>query len=322
VSEKALLQRFDAWRQTGRPLALATVVCTAGSTYTKPGQRMLITEWGDYQGLISGGCLEGDLALHAGQVITSGEPRIVTYDLRGEDDAVFGLGIGCDGLLRVLLQRLLPADGFEPFARIVEILRGDAPARCAVVLADHGDLRVGTTLLSAKPGDGWPDLATAEVLDTMLRPLPRLLVLGAGPDALPIVTQADALGWRVTLVDHRPAHLERPGFHAAESRVCVPAEELATAIALPVYAAALVMSHHLATDRSYLAALAGSAVPYIGLLGPAGRRDRLLRALGGVAGLLEGRLHGPAGLDIGADSPESIALSILAQVHALTGRRQ
>ena len=92
-------------------------------------------------------------------------------------------------------------------------------------------------------------------------------------------------------------------------------------MALPLFSAAIVMSHHLATDRSYLAALAGSDIPYIGLLGPAGRRDRLLRDLGNIAGLLAGRLHGPAGLNIGADSPESIALSIVAQVHSMTGKR-
>ncbi len=321
MSDKALLQRFDAWRQTGTPLALATVVSTAGSTYTKPGQRMLITATGDYQGLISGGCLEGDLAIHARQVIASGEAHLVTYDLRGDDDALFGLGIGCDGLLRILLQPLFPADGFEPLASIAEVLRGDVPVRCVILLAAHGDSRVGTTLMATEAGNRWPELAAAEVLDTTIRPLPRLLVLGAGPDALPLVAQADALGWRVTLVDHRQAWLERPGFDAADSRTCAPAAELATTVALPLFAAAIVMSHHLATDRSYLAALAGSGIPYIGLLGPAGRRDRLLRELGSTASLLAGRLHGPAGLNIGADSPESIALSILAQVHSMTGNR-
>ena len=106
MSDKALLQRFDAWRGEGRTLVLATVVGTAGSTYTKAGHRILIADSGDYQGLVSGGCLEGDLAAHAREVIASGEARIVTYDLRGENEELFGLGIGCDGLLRILLQRL------------------------------------------------------------------------------------------------------------------------------------------------------------------------------------------------------------------------
>jgi xanthine/CO dehydrogenase XdhC/CoxF family maturation factor len=321
MSDKALLQRFDTWRREGRTLVLATVVSTAGSTYTKPGHRMLIAGSGDYEGLVSGGCLEGDLAAHADDVIASGEARVVTYDLRGDEDALFGLGIGCDGLLRILLQRLSAESGYEPYASIADVLRGDVPARCAVVLADQGDLRTGTTLISADGSFGQPDLASADVLYMPLRPLPRLLVLGAGVDALPVVTLADLLGWRATLMDHRPAYLERPGFAVADSRMCAPATELASRVALQTYAAAIVMSHHLATDHSYLTALARSPIPYIGLLGPVGRRDRLLRDLGVAARALESRLHGPAGLNIGADSPESIALAILAEIHTLTRTR-
>ena len=321
MSEKALLQRFGAWRREGRPLVLATVVSTAGSTYTKPGHRMLIADSGDYEGLISGGCLEGDLAAHARQVIATGDARVITYDLRGEADELFGLGIGCDGLLRILLQRLLPADGYEPLSAISEVLRGDVPAHCAVVLADQGELRIGTTLISADGVFGQTDLASANVLYTQLRPLRRLLVLGAGVDAVPVVTLADTLGWRVTVMDHRPGSLEQPGFARADSRICAPAVDLASQVALHNFAAAIVMSHHLATDHSYLVALATSPIPYIGLLGPPGRRDRLLRELGDSAGALESRLHGPAGLDIGADSPESIALSILAEVHSFTRTR-
>ena len=321
MSDKALLQRFDDWRGAGVPLALATVVATAGSTYTKPGQRSLIAGNGDYQGLVSGGCLEGDLAAHARDVIASGTARIITYDLRGDADELFGLGIGCDGLLKILLQQLLPGDGYEPFAAIAAALRADVPAHCAVVLADHGSLRRGTTLISPDGAFSLPELASADVLYTPLRPLPRLLVLGAGPDAEPVVTLADLLGWRVTLVDHRPAYLERPRFAGAGSRVCVPAAALASRVALQTFAAAIVMSHHLVTDRSYLLELARSPIPYVGLLGPAGRRERLLRELGSDASSLAGRLHGPAGLRIGADSPESIALAILAEVHALTKAR-
>lgn len=321
MSDKALLQRFDAWRREGRALVLATVVSTAGSTYTKPGHRILIADSGDYQGLVSGGCLEGDLAAHAREVIASGDPRIITYDLRGGDDALFGLGIGCDGLLRILLQRLSPAGGYEPFASIANVLRGDFSARCALVLADRGELRIGTTLINVDETFGRPDLAAAEVLYTKLRPLPRLLVLGAGLDAVPVVNLADTLGWRVTLVDHRPAYLELPAFAVAESRAATPAADLSSQVPLSTFAAAIVMSHHLDTDRSYLVALAASPIPYIGLLGPPGRRDRLLRELGDDAGALENRLHGPAGLDIGADSPESIALSILAEIHKLTRTR-
>ncbi|MEO7385815.1 MAG: XdhC family protein, partial [Gammaproteobacteria bacterium] len=313
MTDKALLERFDAWRGESRTLALATVVGTEGSTYTKAGHRILIADSGDYQGLVSGGCLEGDLAAHAREVIATGDARVVTYDLRGENDELFGLGVGCDGLLRILLQRLTPAEDYEPFARIATALRGDTPGRCAIVLEGNGRLRTGTTLFSTGDRIDEAALAATDVLYTPLWPLPRLLVLGAGPDAAPVVMLADLLGWRVTVADHRPAYLERPAFLAADARVCAPPASLATAVTLGTFSAAIVMSHHLASDRSYLAALAGSAIPYIGLLGPPGRRNRLLRELGDGATRLEGRLHGPAGIDIGANSPESIALSILGE---------
>ncbi len=297
MSTKALLRQFDAWRAEGRTLVLATVVDTAGSTYTKAGHRILIADSGNCQGLVSGGCLEGDLAVHAQDVIASGEARIVTYDLRGGNDELFGLGIGCDGLLRILLQRLSPGGNYEPFAAIARVLTGDRAEPWEIQLPGGATLR------------------------TILRPLPRLLVLGAGPDAEPVVTLADLLGWRITVVDHRPAYLQRPAFAAVDARVCAAADTLATQVTLAHFAAAVVMSHHLATDRSYLAALAPSAIPYIGVLGPPGRRDRLLRELGHAATALGHRLHGPAGLDIGADSPESIALSILGEIHAMTRQR-
>ncbi len=321
MSNKALLQRFDAWRRENRILALATVISTTGSTYTKAGQRLLVADSGDYQGLVSGGCLEGDLATHAGQVIASGTARVVTYDLRGAHDELFGLGIGCDGLLRILLQRLSPADAYEPFAAIAASMRGDVTAHCALVVGEHGDLPIGTTLIGSDGDNAQSGLAKNEVLHLKLQPLPRLLVLGAGQDAVPVVALADLLGWRVTVVDHRPAYLELPAFAVAEARVSAPAADLASNVALPSFAAAIVMSHHLATDHAYLTVLAKSSVPYIGLLGPAGRRDRLVQDLGNDGAALAGRLHGPAGLDIGADSPEAIALSILAEIHAILRAR-
>lgn len=316
MSTKSLLRRFDAWRGEDRPLVLATVVGSEGSTYSKAGQRMLISDAGECEGLVSGGCLEGDLAVHAGDVLQSGQARVVTYDLRGDAGDPFGLGVGCDGLLRILLQRLTPADHYEPLATIAAIMRGERASRCHIFLTTNARQVAGTTLFGI--GDWFDDdtFTGAEVLHTTIQPLPRLLVLGAGADAVPIVTLADTLGWRVTLVDHRPAYLERPGFAAADSRLCMPAATLAANVELPRYAAAIVMNHHLDTDRSHLGTLAASPIPYIGLLGPPGRRDRLLRELGTAGSALGTRLHGPAGLDIGADSPESIAVAILAEIHA------
>ena len=153
------------------------------------------------------------------------------------------------------------------------------------------------------------------MLLSVLRPPPRILVLGAGLDAEPVVRLAAELGWRVTVQDHRPAYVESGDFSLAESVLCVPVAELSNATDLQGFAAAIVMSHHLVSDRQYLKQLAATNMSYIGLLGPKDRKRRLLEELGDLAAKLTPRLHGPAGLDIGGRGPASIALSIIAEMH-------
>jgi xanthine/CO dehydrogenase XdhC/CoxF family maturation factor len=347
MSSKRLVREWWRWRRKQVPLALATVVETAGSTYTKPGHRILIAADGDFQGLVSGGCLEGDLAAHARSVIETGTPQLLTYDMRGENDELFGLGAGCHGMFRVLLQRLDPAAGYEPFAALAACMLGSRRRPCAVVIESNAsEAPPGATLLvDLRKNFTWQlegpwmetvrrtavELVTGSaafdrvhehgsgrirVLYTSVAPLPRLLVLGAGPDAPPLVEIANRLGWRVTVLDHRPAYLERSDLRGAERTKLVEPAKLAATVKLGRYDAAVVMSHHLATDRAYLAQLAASPIPYIGLLGPAVRRDRLLADLGATAAQLRSRLHAPVGLPIGANTPESIALAIAAELHA------
>jgi xanthine/CO dehydrogenase XdhC/CoxF family maturation factor len=146
-------------------------------------------------------------------------------------------------------------------------------------------------------------------------------VLGGGPDAEPVVRFAAELGWRCTVVDHRDAYIESGRFGAAEKALCLPAAEVGRTLELSRYDAAVVMSHHLASDRAYLEQLAATDVRYVGLLGPAARRDRLLSELGERGQALAGRLHGPAGIDLGGRGPAAIALAIVAEVQGvLQGR--
>lgn len=342
---KALRESFGTWSEQNEPLVLASVFETEGSTYSKAGARMLITGDGRYQGMLSGGCLEGDLAERAEQVLQTGTPQAVTYDLGKNDDELWGLGVGCDGLMRIFLQPLLKDQDYQPFAAIAEVLAGDRAGTAVTVLeSEHPSIAPGATRVQVGNDAvtfGIPDdcrEAMAEVsgttvadgrsftcgvdidghplklLNARLLPPPRLLVLGAGLDAEPLVRLADELGWRVTVQDHRPAYIEKGKFAAAEQVLCVPADTLAGKVALDRYDFVIVMSHHLVTDRKYLAQLAATAIPYIGLLGPPNRRNRLLADLGRDAAALAHRLHGPAGLDIGADGPASIALSILAEM--------
>jgi xanthine/CO dehydrogenase XdhC/CoxF family maturation factor len=341
MSVRQILEYFDARRARGEPLVLATVYDTLGSTYSKAGHRILIAGNGDYRGLVSGGCLEGDLAERARAAVATDRPIAVTYDLRDEADEIFGLGVGCNGLLRVFLQPLTVARAYQPFAAVAERLRGRGASGLATVIeSDDASLPVGTTVLShgsasnafgAQPSDcerllsGARDIAGArtarleraggvEVLYAPLIPIPRVLVLGAGLDAVPLVAMAAELGWLVTVADHRPAYLQRGGFEAADRAVLVEAKSLLRALDVAAFDAVIVMSHHLPTDREYLRQLADVETRFVGLLGPRARRDRLLTELGEAGRPLHDRLHGPVGLDIGADSPESIALSILAQL--------
>jgi xanthine/CO dehydrogenase XdhC/CoxF family maturation factor len=336
-----MLAQFDRWQAKGRRLVLATVVATEGSTYSKPGHRILLADDGRYQGLVSGGCLEGDLAAHAQAVLSAGSARVVSYDLRRDDDAVFGLGIGCDGLIRVLLQPLFRESAYEPFASLAAVHRGEQEARCLVVFeAAAGGPRPGAAVLLTDEGTRYWQLSAEDAaslvahcsmpgshavqlasgpcraLHASVLPMPRLLVLGAGLDAVPLVEQASQLGYRVTVFDHRPAQASRGDFSAAEQVLSAPAAELTRHLPDVRYIAAVVMSHQLDADRAYLAELARSRIPYVGLLGPRSRRDRLLRELGPGASGLATRLHAPAGLDIGADTPQAIALAILAEIES------
>jgi xanthine dehydrogenase accessory factor len=347
MSARHLIESFARWRASAAPLVLATVFETAGSTYSKAGHRILIAANGDYRGLVSGGCLEGDLAERAREVIASGRSRAVTYDLRDEADELWGLGIGCNGLLRVFLQPLTAAGGYEPFATIAECLSGTQRGAVATLVDAPEGLPPGGTVVHLQGaartfgdvGSAATSLADAargavgaahatlldvggtHILAAPLRPIPRLLVLGGGLDAVPLVAMAAELGWSVTVADHRPAYVARPGFERAARVALVEPGKLEAELALGEFDAIVVMSHHLATDRKYLAELAGVRSSYLGVLGPRARRDRLLRELATVAPELAGRLRGPVGLDIGADSPETIALSILAELQAtLSGR--
>jgi xanthine dehydrogenase accessory factor len=319
---------------------LATVVATAGSTYRKPGARMLIMADGSYLGLLSGGCLEADLKLHAQEVLDSGVSRAIEYDMRGPDDILFGIGAGCEGAMRVLLEPAGP--GSPAAAALAAAGRATQAGRSTSLVSVHEstDLPLGTydaapplpSALSraavqalsqgASRTMDWEEVGRrTRAFVQFLAPPPHLLICGAGPDAQPVVSAARALGWRVSVVDHRPAYAVAAHFPGAEVRLSDP-HLLRESVAVERCHAAVVMSHHLPSDAEYLRELALAGAPaYVGLLGPEARRGRLTRELGPVALELRSRLRGPVGIDIGAVTPEGIALAIVSQIHAwLAGR--
>ncbi len=340
------LETFLQARQAESHLVLVTVVATEGSTYRKPGAMMLVDSGGDFAGLISGGCLEGDLVSRTRRVLDSGQSLEVSYDLKDDDELVFGLGLGCGGAVNLLLQRLDRAAGFEPLASLFQCLAGGAACRLALV-TDPGDttLALGEVALSGGDGAtlGPPGLLVllaeqvsqggdgrrarslrldtpegpARVLLVDVQPTPCVLICGAGPDAEPLVRQVVGQGWTPVVFDHRPAFADPGRFPADAVVVCDRPERLAEAVDLARVDAAVVMSHHVAHDADYLRVLAAQPPTYIGLLGPRARRDDLLDTIGAS----ELRVHGPAGLDLGAELPEAIALAIMAEIHAVLNER-
>lgn len=296
---------------------LATVVATAGSTYRKPGARMLLMGDGSFIGLLSGGCLESDLQIHAREVLESGAARAVDYDTRGPDDILFGVGAGCEGTMRVLLEPAGPMSPAEAALAAAGRATRLGESTSLVMVHDSAQMRLGTY---SNPRD-LPADERSRAFVQRLAPPPHLLICGAAPDAEAVVSTARALGWRVSVVDHRPAYVLAARFAGAELHIASP-KTLRTEIDLTRCHAAVVMSHHLPSDEAYLRELAAAGVPaYVGLLGPKSRRSRLAQELGPLVDSLSGRIRGPVGLDIGATTPEGIALAIVGQIHAwLAGR--
>jgi xanthine/CO dehydrogenase XdhC/CoxF family maturation factor len=339
-----LLRDFRALAARGEDIALATVVSTEGSTYRKAGTQMLVAPAEGAFGLLSGGCLEADLVEHARAVVATGVPRIAQYDMRGEDDRLFGIGSGCEGAMRILVQRVGAAGGWQPLATMAASI--DARASAALALIADGaaagrgwwpgggdapwpepdEVRAAREAAAATATTGRVSFAAEGGLGTAvvipLLPPPLLLLCGAGVDARPLARHAIALGFAVTVCDHRPAMLDPARFPHCRL-ACQPAAESGRIADVARCDAAVVMSHHLEADLAYLEALAENGnAGYVGLLGPAPRRDRLLRALGARALRLEGRLRAPIGLDIGARTPEAIALAVAGELHAWFAGRE
>jgi xanthine dehydrogenase accessory factor len=304
---------------------------------------MLIMSDGSYVGLLSGGCLEADLKLHAREVLDGGATRAVEYDMRGPDDVLFGIGAGCEGAMRVLLE---PANSTDRAAAAVAAagrITATGASTCLVCVHESSDIPLGTygpvhgtasipPALAAAAQTALTQESSREVIIghgpsrlrafvEFLAPPPHLLLCGAGPDAQPVAAAARALGWRVSVVDHRPAYADSQGFPGARVVLADP-RMLREVVDLDRCHAVVVMSHHLPSDISYLRALGAAEGPaYIGLLGPSARRRRIMDEVGPTAEGLSARVCGPVGLDIGAATPEAIALAIVSQIHAwLAGR--
>ncbi|SDJ63131.1 XdhC family protein [Microbulbifer yueqingensis] len=311
---------LDQWyeHRDSRAWVLGTVFRTAGPCYRKAGAMMLFDELGRHYGLLSGGCLEGDIQRHAQRVMQSGRARALCYDGSDEDDFAFQLGIGCGGKVEILLQPVLSSSEYLGLGELRQHLHQRQPcyylqkiptsgeAIAQVLLPDNLSLASRAELL--RRGDG-------QWLRTPVPPVPHILVMGAGVDARPMARLFRTQGWRVSLCDPRPANGRAAYFPGCECYSCPPGE-LSRHLDLGEIDAAVLMSHNLELDAAALVLLQERQLRYLGLLGPVSRRDRVLALAGLSPATLVTPLRGPIGLDIGGELPESIALSTCAEIHA------
>ncbi len=332
------------------PLVLGTLVRTSGSTYRRAGARLLITPGGMPVGLISGGCLEPQIAKAAREVLTTGLSRRLFFDMTGEHDGMVGFGLGCRGALDILLERIEPwrldADtrrllcgmNAGPAPKAIVTAFAAAPAlerQLGSILEVEGDsglreasrgfaqeaLGTGTTLIRTVH---LPE-GNVECFVDLVPPAFHLTVFGAGPDAVPLVAMARQLDWRVTVIDHRPAYCDPARFPGAERVLHAHADTAAAHVPTGGHSAVVVMTHNYFADLRLLPMLLKLDVAYVGLLGPKRRGEQLLRELADEfvpTSEQRARLYSPVGLRLGGDTPAAIALSIVAEIQSVLSRSE
>ena len=336
---------LDAWcaaENTDRSAVIATVVQVNGSAYRRPGARMLMLPDGSRVGTISGGCLEGDVSKKAWWLTEEGRPVVRVYDTTSEDDAVWEFGLGCNGVVKVLLERaemetateamrfLQHCRGSRMPGVISVVIRASATSRVHVgdrLMFDAGGVWGGTLKeneVLAQTQEAFVsrksrlvELPDCDVFIEYIAPPVALTVFGAGHDAIPLVAIAKELGWHVTVADGRPSYLKAQRFPSADC--LLPLHRDDSAMTLEPGSAVVLMTHNYPQDRELLRQLLAVESAYLGVLGPRKRTERLLAEIG--ASMRMDDLHAPAGLDIGADTPQAIALSIVAEIQAVLAGR-
>jgi xanthine dehydrogenase accessory factor len=317
-----LLQQWYPQRDSA-DWVLGTVYQTEGPCYRKPGASMLFNSLGQQFGLLSGGCLESDIHRHARQVMHSHRAVTLCYDGSDEDDLSYQLGIGCGGTVHILLQPVLARHQYLQLDALHRALNSRTGGHYYQRIPD-GTGEVQSRFLPAQPvADNGSSPASRLItegdqqwLATRIRPAPHLLVAGGGLDARPLVSMAHQLGWEVSLWDPRPANARREHFTTASGVLKGPATGLADYARTRRIDAAVLMTHNISLDAAALQALNAVSLRYCALLGPHHRRNQVLQQAGLTQADLQIPLAGPAGLDLGAELPEGIALAILAECHA------
>lgn len=342
LETRQVFAQLAEWQPSGIRAALATVVRVQGSAYRHEGAKLVVAADGRSVGNVSGGCLEADVREVALRVANTGVAELRTYCGGAEEISAWDLGVGCDGVVEILIEPVSSARVFERRAIddergfvAVTLLResrecGEAPR---LVISDVGAFgSLGSTALdeyARAHASAWRDAAESRIemvdgerllLDVLVPP-PRLVVVSAGDDARMVAILAADTGFRVIVVDRRPALLMRERFPDAIALLECDAARLNERLVLDDESFCVLMTHDFADDTAYLRALLRMPARYLGVLGPRQRTERILALLRDDGPIDESRIYAPVGLDIGTDGAEQVALSVLAELLAVRSAR-
>ena len=351
-----IVNTFKEAQLQGRKTALATVVHVEGSSYRRPGARMLVEDNGKMTGAISGGCLEGDALRKALQAINQRQNKLVTYNTLDNDDVEFGVQLGCNGIVHILFEPIDAAKDNNPIAILEKCLMqrkdavlvtlfslknfyGNQPGTCFFFNEEynHGSIENKALEIEIK-ADALHVLASKSSLlkeyndqelaafVELLEPPVSLIIVGAGNDALPLVEMATILGWQTTVIDGRSTHANKQRFAKAKQVIVGKPAEAIKQIKIDERTFVVLMTHNYNYDLDMMRQLLQQNCRYIGSLGPKKRLQRMLDELReqGVTITNEQRMaiYGPIGLDLGAETAEEIALSVMAEIKAVLSGRQ
>jgi len=354
---KDIVTAFDKANKDGRQTALATVVLVEGSSYRRAGARMLVTEDGQLTGAISGGCLEGDALRKARLAMAQNKPMLVTYDTTDDDDAKFGVGLGCNGIIHILIEPIFADKQDNPIQLFKLFLSKREPVVLITLfsLNDKQAAQPGTCLLLTVneeikgffPDDEIKDALLADAENVLkngnsvtktyvygnkftcfielLQPTVSLVIFGAGNDAIPLVQLASVLGWHITLIDGRANYAVPERFPQVKKIIIAKPEQALSQIILDERTVVILMTHNYNYDMDMLRQLLPLELPYVAALGPKKRLQRMLDEFRdeGISITPEQlkSIYGPAGLDIGSENSDEIALSVIAEMQAVLTKR-
>ncbi len=347
-----IIQAYDQAILEHKSMALATVVKVEGSSYRRPGARMLVTDDGMLTGAISGGCLEGDALRKALLAISQQKNKLVSYDTTDENDNKLGVQLGCNGIVHILFEPINTNLENHPIALLKQVVstRSNAVLFTLFSFQSNRNEHIGTCVLyqndtvlfnstigkilpfdklaytAQQRQDSFFENIVHEnksitVFTEYMEPAPHLVIVGAGNDTIPLCEMAAILGWKITIVDGRSGHASLTRFSKASNILVCKADEVLQHITIDIRTAFVLMTHNYNYDiRLLQGLLVSEESTYIGVLGPKKKLQKMYDEIEQfgitITDAQKLKVFGPVGLEIGAETSEEIALSVLAEVKA------